>query len=149
MRPSRHDAGFTLLEVIIAFAISALALGVLFNGTTTGLRATEQAGKYAEAISLAQSHLAAIGHGAAIAQQTTSGVDGDGFDWQLRIKPLSTRQLTLPDSDRANDSQPTAAVLYDIEATETWKDGGRTRQLTLATHRFDVHTAGGGTPSDD
>jgi general secretion pathway protein I len=143
------DAGFTLLEVMIAFVISALALGVLFSGTTTGLRATEQAGKYAEAISLARSHLAAIGHGKAIAQQETSGTDGDGFDWHLHIQPLSTRHLNLSDSDRANDSPSTAAVLYEIVATESWKDAGRTRKLVLATHRFDVRTASGAAPSDD
>jgi general secretion pathway protein I len=61
----RSEAGFTLLEVMVAFVISALALAVLFNGTTTGLRATEQAGKYVEAISLVQSHLAALGDFAA------------------------------------------------------------------------------------
>ncbi len=138
-----------MLEVMIAFVISALAMGVLFSGTTTGLRATAQAGKYAEAISLARSHLAAIGHGAAIAQQDTSGVEGDGFTWHLHIKPLGTRQLTLTDSDRANDTPPTAAILFDVVATETWKDAGRTRRLVLATRRFDVHTASGVPPTDD
>jgi general secretion pathway protein I len=143
------ESGFTLMEVMIAFVISALALGVLFSGTTQGLRATEQAGKYAEAISLARSHLAAIGHGAAIAQQDTSGTDGDGFDWHLHVQPLGTRHLTLSDSDRANDTPSTMAILYDIAVTESWKDAGRTRRLVLATHRFDVRTASGAAPSDD
>jgi general secretion pathway protein I len=145
----RSEAGFTLLEVMVAFVISALALAVLFNGTTTGLRATEQAGKYVEAISLVQSHLAALGHGSAILQQETAGTDGDGFAWRLHIKPLSTRQLTLTDSDRANDAPPTAAVLYEVTATETWKESGRTRQVSLSTHMFDVRTADGKPATDD
>jgi general secretion pathway protein I len=147
--PIGGDAGFTLMEVMIAFVLSSLAIGILFSGTTTGLRSTAQAAKYAEAISLCRSHLAAIGHGAPVTEQETSGVEGDGFTWHLHIRPLGTRQLTLTDSDRANDTPPTAAILYEVVASETWKDAGRTRHLTLATKRFDVHTANGGQPPSD
>ncbi len=139
----RTDRGFTLLEVLIAFVIAALAMGALFSGTVSGLDATAVAAKYDEAISLAKSHMAAIGRGAAIATQETSGADGEGFTWHLRIKEASSRQLVLSDQDRANDIKPSRAVLYDIVVTESWKAGGRTRQVSLATRRFDVRAAEG------
>jgi len=146
MPPDRSapDAGFTLLEVMIAFVIAALSLSLLYQGATGGLRATGSAARTEEAISLAKSHLAAIGRGEAIAQQESSGVDGGGFDWRLHIQPVGTRQLSLSDSDRANDTKPTAAVLYDVVVTESWKDAGRTRSVVLATRRLDVHTSDGG-----
>jgi general secretion pathway protein I len=146
MRPDtqRRDQGFTLLEVIVAFAICALAVGVLYQGATGGLLATGSAAKSVEAISLARSHLAAIGHGDAIAQQDSSGTDGDGFDWHLHIRPIATRQMNLSDSDRANDTKDTSAVLYDIAVTESWTVSGHTRQVTIETHRFDLRTAEGG-----
>ncbi len=139
----RTDRGFTLLEVLIAFVIAALAMGALFSGTVSGLDATAVAAKYDEAISLAKSHMAAIGRGAAIATQETSGADGESFTWHLRIREAASRQLVLSDQDRANDIKPSRAVLYDIVVTESWKAGGRTRQVTLATRRFDVRAAEG------
>jgi general secretion pathway protein I len=143
MRPER-DAGFTLLEVIVAFAISALAVGILYEGASGGLMATGSAAKMVEAISLAKSHLAAIGHGDAIAQQDSSGVDGDGFDWHLHIRPIASREMNLSDSDRANATRETSAVLYDVTVPESWTQGGHTRQVAIGTHRLDMRTAEGG-----
>jgi len=144
MRPE-HDgeAGFTLLEVMIAFVIAALALSLLYQGATGGLRATAAATRTEEAISLAKSHLAAIGRGEGIAQQESSGVDGDGFEWRLHVQPIGTRQLSLSDSDRANDAKPTAAVLFDVKVTESWEDAGHQHQVSLQTHRLDVHSSEG------
>jgi general secretion pathway protein I len=140
----RGDDGFTLLEVMIAFVIAALALSLLYQGATGGLRATASATRTEEAVSLAKSHLAAIGRGQGIAQQESSGEDGDGFSWHLHIHPIATRQLTLSDSDRANDTKPTAAVLYDVRVTESWTDAGHAHQVSLGTHRLDVHTSDAG-----
>jgi general secretion pathway protein I len=142
MRPD-GQAGFTLLEVLIAFVIAALAMGALYGGTVAGLDATSIAAKYDEATSLARSHLAQIGRGEAIAQQQTSGADGEDFTWHLRIREAGTRQLQLSDQDRANDVKPSLAVLYDIVVTESWKVGGRERQVTLATRRVDIRASGG------
>jgi general secretion pathway protein I len=145
MRPDRPgEAGFTLLEVIVAFAISALAVGILYQGATGGLMATGAASKTVEALSLAKSHLAAIGRGAPITRQESSGPDGDGFDWHLRIRPLASREMNLSDSDRANDTKPTSAVLYEVTVTESWTEALRQRQVTISTHRFDLRTAEGG-----
>ena len=117
----RTDRGFTLLEVLIAFVIAALAMGALFSGTVSGLDATAVAAKYDEAISLAKSHMAAIGRGAAIAAQETSGADGEGFTWHLRVREAGSRQLVLSDQDRANDIKPSRAVL----STSWWRRAGR------------------------
>jgi general secretion pathway protein I len=138
------DAGFTLLEVLIAFVIAALAIGVLYGGTVTGLDATAISAKYDEALSLARSHLDPIGHGAPIAIQQTSGADGEGFTWHLRIRQAASRPMQLNDQDRTNDIKPSIAVLYDIIVTESWKVGGQQRQVTLATRRFDIKTVEGG-----
>lgn len=134
------DSGFTLLEVLVAFVIAALAIGALFGGTVAGLDATSIAARYDEAVSLARSHMAGIGHGAPIAAQQTSGADGEDFTWHLSIREAGSRQLSLSDQDRANDIKPTKAVLFDIVVTESWKVGHRDRQVSIATRRFDVRS---------
>jgi prepilin-type N-terminal cleavage/methylation domain-containing protein len=45
----REERGFTLLEVLVAAAIAALALGVLLQGALASLRSVQVAGHYQEA----------------------------------------------------------------------------------------------------
>ena len=60
------DAGFTLLEVIVAFAIASLALVGLFQAGSGGVFAVDTAARAEEALQRAQSHLAAVGRDAAL-----------------------------------------------------------------------------------
>ena len=142
MYPDR-EAGFTLLEVMVAFIIAALAITLLYNGATGGLNATETAARTQEAVALARSHITAVGRGEAISRQETSGVDGDGYEWHLHVLSVGSRELTLSDSDRANDTKPTNAVLYNVLVGESWEVAGRKHEITLQTRRFDIRTAAG------
>lgn len=132
-----RDAGFTLLEVMVAFVIAALALGVLFDTGTGGWRNAWIADHASEALSRAQSHLAVVGHGQGVVPTVQEGDDGHGFRWHLRIAPVqSAGRLTL----------------YSVEVRETWsRDETRTtqgdednpRMVVLRTMRIGG-TAGGG-----
>jgi general secretion pathway protein I len=85
------EAGFTLIEVLVAFIIAGLALGVLAHAGLDGLRATSLSARYQEAMARAQSHLAAIGD--APQPSDRQGDEGDGYHWHLRIVPLATSAL--------------------------------------------------------
>ena len=122
------DAGFTLLEVLVAFVIAALALGVLFEGAVGGLRSTRVADRTQEALSRAQSHLAAVGHGTPLGAATQEGDDGSGYHWSLRIRPLQSAAVG-----------PSRLVLYAVQVTESWSDGssqGAGRSVVLRTERL-------------
>ncbi len=80
-------AGFTLLEVLVAFIIAALALALLAKGGIDGLRASSLSGQYQEALARAQSHLAAAVNTPQAGDR--QGDDGDGFHWHVRIVPLA------------------------------------------------------------
>jgi len=56
-----QSGGFTLLEVVVALAIAAVALVGLFQAGSGGLFAVDTAARAQEAIQRAQSHLAALG----------------------------------------------------------------------------------------
>ncbi len=125
------EAGFTLLEVLIAFVILALSLGVLFRGMATSLRATRVAGQYEEGLSRAQSHLDAIAApGVGIAPRTEHGIEGHGYSWSIDIKPLATAGAVRQRSAAGGGPRFT---LYAAQVTESWDGGAGRGRVTLAT----------------
>ncbi|WP_158746992.1 prepilin-type N-terminal cleavage/methylation domain-containing protein [Acidisphaera sp. L21] len=126
----RGDRGFTLLEVLVAFIIAAIALTALFSGALGGLRAANVSSRYAEAVSRAQSHLTAASVGDALTPGDRQGDEGHGFHWRVRISPVETRP---PDS--ANPTLPILA-LYAISSAVSWTEENRTRTVQLVTERL-------------
>ncbi len=125
------QAGFTLLEVLVAFIIAAMALSVLYRGAIDGILSVRVATQYEDAISRARSRLAAIGHGSAIVPGEQSGDDGGGFRWHTVI---TTRQTALPPPGlvEAGTQLPT---LFAISVAVSWGVGETARSLQLDTQR--------------
>ena len=119
-----NQQGLALLEVLVAFAIAAAALGVLFSGALDGLRGAGAAARTEEALSHARSHLAALGHGQDIVAGETSGDDGGGFHYRLRVVPAAS---TAPGGD---------LTLYAVRVTMSWAEDGRERTLNLESQRL-------------
>jgi general secretion pathway protein I len=119
----RHagEAGFTLLEVMVAFIIAALACIVLYRAGFSGAAEAVTAARYQEAVVRAQSHLAAIGPLMQLQSEDLSGDDGGGFHWQIHI---------------AAGPGAGTLTLYDVQVTERFG----TRAVTLATKRLGPST---------
>lgn len=84
-RPRAGEGGFTLLEVLVAFVILALASGLLYRGAFGGAAASATAARYQEAVVRAQSRLASLGTLTALQSEDLSGDDGGGFHWHVTI----------------------------------------------------------------
>ncbi len=140
MRPRQR--GFTLLEVLVAFVIAALALSVMFKAASGGLFGVVTAGKYEEAISRAKSHMAAIGRDKPITAGDSEGDDGSDFHWRLHIEQITVlqpseallRTIPLPTT-----REP---ALYAVESEVSWSEGGKTRRVLLRTKRIDSQVNG-------
>jgi general secretion pathway protein I len=115
----RHDAGFTLLEVMAAFVIAALATVVVLRAGFTGAVQSRVAGTYEQAVARAQSRLASFGTLTALQAETLSGDDGGGYAWRVVIAPLQTTGTV---------------TLYRIDLTESFG----TRAVQLTTERLAV-----------
>jgi len=123
------DAGFTLLEVVVAFIIAALALSALFGGGLAGLSATAVSARYQEALARAQSHLAAATSEGALTASDRQGDEGNGYHWRVRVTAAA-----VGGSSRAAPDGP-APALYDIVVQESWRVEDRSRVITLQTRR--------------
>jgi general secretion pathway protein I len=129
--------GFTLLEVVVALAIAGLALVGLFRAGSGGMFAVDTAARAEEAVQRAQSHLAAIGQDASLVQGETSGDDGGGYRWTLRVQPLSQRQSPGPDGVSS-----VTTTLFNVEVAISWPGHAGDRAVVLRTLR--LGSAGGG-----
>ena len=125
----RSARGFTLLEVLIAFVIAALALAVLFRGGIDGLLAARIAGRSEEAVARAQSRLTALCHGTRLALGTQAGDDGGGFAWRTEVLPAGS--TVVPRGEEDDPKPALRATLYAVRVTLAW--GVPARQVSLAT----------------
>ena len=128
-RPHSREHGFTLLEVLIAFVIAALALGALSQGAAGGLQSARVSGHYQEALSRARSRLATLGTPVPGEQ---SGDDGGGYAWQVRVAPLATAARAREGID---PMRPGRAVLLGVVVRISWRMDGGEREVALATQR--------------
>jgi general secretion pathway protein I len=129
--------GFTLLEVVVALAIAALALVGLFRAGTGGIFAADTAARVEEAVQRAQSHLAAVGRNAALTEGELTGDDGGGYRWRLRVRPLITRQA--PGQGSISSATTT---LFDVEVAISWPGRAGERSVVLRTLRLGMAGSG-------
>lgn len=132
----QHAGGFALLEVLVAFVIAALALGVLTQGALVGLQAAHRAGRYESALSRTRSHLAAIGRGGGLKLGEQQGDDGGGFTWRTRVALLATAPIAR--GDAATVAHGPHIALYAVAVAMAWRDGGHNRVLELHSERIGV-----------
>lgn len=148
-RPSRDQgagvAGFTLLEVLVAFAIAGIGLAALLQGGTAALGNASIAAASIEATRRAQSRLAMVGAVSPLLSGETTGDDGDGFHWRVLVAPVLVRatdsgdrsQGTTPGTTQAG-TQPARRppAVFLVEASVGWRAGRRTRDVKLTTLRL-------------
>jgi general secretion pathway protein I len=112
-------AGFSLLEILVAISILAVALAALYqaaSGATRNVRADE---KYAYGVELARSLLAdnAIVPLAGIERR---GETASGFLWRVSSGPVDLSRSAM-----------SMGSLQAIEVSVSWEDGSRRREVLL------------------
>ncbi len=127
-RIGRHrSGGFTLLEILAAFVIFAVAYVTLLQIFGGGVRSTILSQEYTEAILLAQSKIAELGMEEPLG---TGGDDGD-FDEKYRWE----LEVTQWESGGSVSSGGYQTELLHVSLTVLWGNGDRENRATLETLR--------------
>jgi len=122
----KRQAGFSLLEVVVAFAILALTLGTLIEIFSRAMNTTALSATYSRAATLAEARLNAVGIDIPLEPGTYGGEPEDGLAWEVQIQPYE-----LPDVDWELPAQP-----YRITAVVAWDMAEGGRQVVLSTLRL-------------
>jgi len=124
-RRAREGAGFTLVEVLVAFAIAALGLAALFQIFATGLRSAAISEGYARATMLAESQLDRVGIEQPLAPGERFGVFDDGYRWHVAIAPYQEAEMDA------------LVEIFEVSVTVSWgEESGGGRAVTLRTLRL-------------
>jgi len=126
----RDARGFTLLEVLVAFVIAALALGVMLRVGVDALNATRTAGRYDEALVRARSHLTMATYGGRLMPGDWQGDDGGGYRWRLHISTISVG------AGRPAGAPALPLALYAVTVWVSWTEGDHTRDVRLDTEQI-------------
>ena len=119
-----RQRGFSLLEILVAFTILALSLGILMQIFSGSLRNAEVARDQAQATALAQSLLAGPGIETTLAPGESSGNFGDKFRWRVVVAPF---EEAAPPAENAGQRPPSSLALWQVTALVTWA-GGQTAE---------------------
>jgi len=125
----RREAGFTLIEVVVAFVLLSMVLATGFELFTTGMRRAVDLEERAQALAIAQSRVASAGVEESLKEGVASGRSEDGkYSWTVTI----TR--SAEGSPEPHQPLQTAYGLFRIEAVVTWRGADeRDHTFSLAT----------------
>jgi general secretion pathway protein I len=130
-RARRSQRGYSLIEVIVAFALLALALTLLLGTLSGASRQVRWSGDAGRAALHAQSLLDTVGVGEPLQPGQRSGeFDAGRYRWTLQVSPWSDPPVAgAPDA-------PAAQQLYELALTVQWNDGGPRERLQLRSLRL-------------
>jgi len=117
--------GFSLLEILVAFVLMAIAIGMLLSIFSAGLRNANVAEGYTNAVQIAESVMARVGPEIPLQPGQLSGVEDEKYRWDLIVDTFDLTTATI-------DTQVIPAQLYMATVTVSWAseaEGGRQFEL--------------------
>jgi general secretion pathway protein I len=119
---TRCQQGFTLIEMVIAFAILGMTLTVLYGVFENSLMRMRRDTHVSEATLLAQSLLARAGSEWPLADGTRAG-ESQGYSYAL------IERAVAPAAGEPAYTLPTVRITASVQ----WVDGSGTRNISLST----------------
>jgi general secretion pathway protein I len=128
----RGQGGYTLIEVVVAFALLAFAMALLLGAMTNATRQVRAAGEYGRAALHAQSLLDQTGIGEALQPGRRDGrLENGRYRWEMEVRPWRD-----PGAPPATAPILGAPQMMELELILRWGEGGPRQTLRVQTLRL-------------
>lgn len=130
---AQHN-GFSLLEILVAFAIMAVALTIVLRIFGTGVNAAVMSEDYNLAVQIGESLMARTGVETPLQVGEWSGSEVDKYDWLVKVSPMPQPSVPKPrrfaSQQDEDETPPPQLMRVDVEVA--WGgDDERRRSLQL------------------
>ncbi len=127
-RRAGSQRGFSLIEILVAFVILAMALTVIFRIFSGGLRNVSLSQDYARAEMVAETQLSAAGVSEPLEAGVTTGAWGERYRWERIIEDYApweeSKQLRVP------------IKAYRVTVNVSWQHAAGDSRITLSSVRL-------------
>lgn len=125
--------GFTLIEVMATLAILGIALMVIIELFSGGLRLARKSEDYSRAVFYGRQLLEELCLQEAISEKEEAGVFEGEYTWKYQINPVS---VVIEEDDKRNFS----VKIYKVKVIVSWPSGSIEKNLDFETLRTVIET---------
>jgi general secretion pathway protein I len=124
----RSEAGFTLLEVLLAVVILGVSLTTILLQFQTALRAGSISQERTNAVIYAKEKLESLKIEDELSESSQSGVLESGYEWETEVSLYE-----YEDQEEDISYEDLRHETYKLRATVKWNSGINKRQIELIT----------------
>ncbi|MBS7457778.1 type II secretion system protein [Coralloluteibacterium stylophorae] len=130
---ARRQRGYSLLEVIVAFALLAVGIGIVIGILSGGVRQVRAAQAASEAALYGESLIATRMAAGLVEPGREQGEFGDGrYRWTLTVEDYADPLLAEADAGLDAPAPPPGRLRHVVLEVD-WDEGGPAQRLRLST----------------
>jgi general secretion pathway protein I len=131
---SSTDKGFTLLEILLAIAILGVAVTVIMQQFSAGLRIARTSQTHTTATIYAKQMLEEYLLAEEMEEGEASGTFDDGYSWNVSIQAYEDYKEEEGATEEEQEIYEHLPLeMFRIESVVSWMEGGREKSVALAT----------------
>ena len=133
MKPSAQH-GFTLLEILLAISILGVALTVIMQQFSAGLRIAHTSRTYTTATAYAKQKLEEFQLVEKMEEGEEVGDFDDGYTWKVSVLPYEDYMEEAVESGEDEELfEHLPLEMYRLESVVSWMDGENEKSISLVT----------------
>ena len=132
MKPSAQH-GFTLLEILVAISILGVALTVIMQQFSAGLRIGHTSRTYTTATAYAKQKLEEFQLVEEMEEGEEAGDFDDGYTWKVSILPYEVFMEEGGTEEDAEIFELLPLEMYRLESVVSWMEGENEKSVSLVT----------------